>query len=284
MSNMLTRILVAFVGIPLMVFICLQGGWLFAGFVALLSVLGVREFYALSTTKAAQPQSLGGLLVAGLLPLVVHYDTTAILHLTMPLLIASVLLLMSIELWRRKPHPFVNLSVQFSAWVYVSLLLSTLVLVRDFDASNGALHFSGIGTHAAWQGYLLLCMFITVWSGDSAAYFAGLAWGKHKIFPRVSPKKSWEGSIAGFIASVFAFHLASHFLIPELPMMHGFMMGAVIGVVGPVGDFVESLLKRDAAIKDSSSLIPGHGGVLDRFDSILFAAPAMYGYLMVMSI
>ncbi len=280
MSNMLTRILVALVGIPLMVWICLEGGWIFSLLVALLCAQGLREFYALSISKAAQPQVPLGTVMAALVPLLVHLRAMpGGTDLLLPFALAGILILMTLELWRKKPHPFLNISVQLSGFLYVVLLLSSLVLVRDFSAESGLLLSSGMSLRSGWQGYLILCSFIGVWSGDSFAYFAGLAFGKHKIFPRVSPKKSWEGSIAGFFGSILAFHLASHFMLPELPMWHGFALGAVIGIVGPIGDFVESLMKRDAAIKDSGSLIPGHGGVLDRFDSLLFVAPIIYIYL-----
>ncbi len=283
MSNLASRVLVALVAIPLMVWITLEGSWPFAFLVALLSLLGVREFYALAATKAAQPQVLLGSIVAAAIPLCIHYDAHQTHALSLPLILVSVLLMMSIELWRQKPHPLINLAVQLSSFVYITLFLSCLVLLRDFDASSGQLYVSGLSAHSGWQGLLLLSTFITVWSGDSAAYFAGLAFGRHKIFPRVSPKKSWEGSIAGFLFSILAFHLSTHFLLPEFPVSHGYLLGALIGVVGPIGDFAESLLKRDAAIKDSSSLIPGHGGVLDRFDSILFVAPMMVVYLELMA-
>ena len=108
--------------------------------------------------------------------------------------------------------------------------------------------------------------------------------GKHKIFPRVSPKKSWEGTIAGVLISPLSMWLALQLFLPEFPQTHAVVLGAIIGVVGPVGDFAESLLKRDASIKDSSALIPGHGGVLDRFDSIMFVAPVVWLYLKVVMI
>ncbi len=282
MSNLLSRVLVAVVGIPLLVWLCLTGSWPFAIFAATVSALGAREFYNLSVTKAAHPQGLLGSIAAFALPLSVYNDHLLTRSYTPALLLCIMVAVMGLELWRRMPHPLINVSVTLGALAYCSLGVCSLVLVRNFhipDTSGLAL----LQFHSEWQGFLLLCTFITVWSGDSAAYFAGLAFGKHKIFPRVSPKKSWEGSIAGFIFSTVAMLAATHFLLPEFRVVDATVLGALIGIIGPIGDFSESLLKRDAAIKDSSALIPGHGGILDRFDSLLFVGPLVYCYLVFVS-
>jgi len=116
---------------------------------------------------------------------------------------------------------------------------------------------------------------------DSAAYFTGLAIGKHKLFPRVSPKKTWEGAIGGGIGAVLVVVALFHWLMPLVPTIHGIAVGIIIAVFGPIGDLAESWLKRDAVVKDSSHLIPGHGGLLDRFDSMLFVAPLVTVYLVL---
>jgi phosphatidate cytidylyltransferase len=125
----------------------------------------------------------------------------------------------------------------------------------------------------------VLAVFIAVWMCDSAAYFCGRAWGKHKLFPRVSPNKSWEGAAAGFLAAVGAFMAARSLALPYMTPGTAVVCGIIVGVFGQAGDLAESLLKRDAGVKDSSALIPGHGGVLDRFDSLLFVSPLVFVYL-----
>ncbi|MCW9094553.1 MAG: phosphatidate cytidylyltransferase, partial [Ignavibacteriaceae bacterium] len=107
----------------------------------------------------------------------------------------------------------------------------------------------------------------------------GTALGKHKLFPRVSPNKSWEGAIFGFIFSVLTMILAQLIALDFLSLFNVVVIGIIIGIVGPIGDLVESLLKRDSAVKDSSSFIPGHGGFFDRFDSLLFSVPVIWMYL-----
>jgi phosphatidate cytidylyltransferase len=126
---------------------------------------------------------------------------------------------------------------------------------------------------------LIIAIFASIWVCDSAAYFIGSAVGKHKLFPRVSPNKSWEGAIAGFIFAVITLIAAHTLLLDEISMVDAVIIGIIVGVFGQFGDLIESLVKRDAGVKDSSSIIPGHGGIFDRFDSILFSAPCIFLYI-----
>ncbi|MBI4446864.1 MAG: phosphatidate cytidylyltransferase [Acidobacteria bacterium] len=122
----------------------------------------------------------------------------------------------------------------------------------------------------------LLIVLVAVWSGDSAAYFVGKAWGRHKITPRISPKKSLEGYVAGLVgSSIGTLLFARAFLDAASPQLF-LALGLLLGLVGTLGDLFESILKRGADVKDTSNFIPGHGGVLDRLDSVLFALPAYY--------
>jgi len=128
-------------------------------------------------------------------------------------------------------------------------------------------------------GYLIISIFITIWICDSAAFFLGTAFGKHKLFPRVSPKKSWEGSIAGFIFALLTMIALKYIILYSFSFVDALITGIIIGSVGQIGDLVESLIKRDAGVKDSSNLIPGHGGIFDRFDSLMLSSPVIYLYL-----
>jgi phosphatidate cytidylyltransferase len=127
-----------------------------------------------------------------------------------------------------------------------------------------------------------MSIFFSVWLSDSAAYFIGKSIGKRKLYPRISPKKTWEGAIACFIAAVISFPLLIKLFLNDFPIIHTIIIGAIIGIFGQIGDLAESQLKRDAGIKDSSNIIPGHGGFLDRFDSILFIGPIIYLYLVLL--
>jgi phosphatidate cytidylyltransferase len=127
----------------------------------------------------------------------------------------------------------------------------------------------------------LLMVLSVVWAGDTFAYWVGKRWGKHKVTSQVSPHKSLEGYLAGLLFSVLAAMVCGHYFFPDWPTAYLVLIGAFLGLVGTVGDLFESMLKRGADIKDSSNLLPGHGGVLDRIDSLLFALPAYYTLLVL---
>ena len=166
-----------------------------------------------------------------------------------------------------------NIGTTIFAAAFVGLAMSYFIKLQQ-------LGYAGSGGHLG--GYAVLTVFIGVWTCDSLAYFVGSAIGKHKIFPRVSPNKSWEGSVSGLIGSFVALVLIVNAgWLPGLDLIDALMLGLITGVAGQIGDFAESLVKRDVGVKDSSNLLPGHGGAWDRLDSILFAAPLSYLYLVL---
>ena len=134
------------------------------------------------------------------------------------------------------------------------------------------------GEKIGMQWILLLLM--VIWAGDTFALLAGKSFGKHLLAPVLSPKKTFEGAAAGLLGGVGIAAAAQHLFLPDLPMLHVIIVSLLLGVFGQLGDLAESLLKRAAEIKDSSHLIPGHGGALDRMDSLLFAIPVLYFYLL----
>lgn len=152
---------------------------------------------------------------------------------------------------------------------YIPLLLGTLIALRQIDMTYGT--------------YYTIVVFLSIWLCDSAAFAFGKKWGKKKIFPRVSPKKSWIGSIAGFFSVLIFFHVLAYFHLPsaDFTFQDIIVFSIISGVFGQLGDFIESLFKRDAGVKDSSTFLLGHGGVLDRFDSLIIAAPLTYFYLLI---
>jgi phosphatidate cytidylyltransferase len=156
----------------------------------------------------------------------------------------------------------------FFVALYPGLLVGYVAALRLYEISALA------GTH------LLIVLFLLIWVNDAGAFFVGSAFGKHKLAPSISPNKTWEGSLGGFAASVVAGigvgMWSAHFTVLE-----GVLIGAVLGIVGPIGDLVESAFKRGAGVKDSGMFLPGHGGVLDRIDSIIVAAPVLYYYVVL---
>ncbi len=125
---------------------------------------------------------------------------------------------------------------------------------------------------------LLMLLFVCVFIGDTAAYYAGTRWGRRRLAPTLSPKKSWEGAVAGLAASLIGAWIAHAWFYQRLPLGHALALGLFLGVAAILGDLAESMLKRAAGVKDSSRLLPGHGGVLDRTDSLLFAGPLLHHY------
>jgi len=179
-----------------------------------------------------------------------------------------------VELFRNKPHPTLNLAATILGLFYVPFLLGFLIFIRNIP------DVSGFSNHLG--GKLIILVFLCIWVCDSAAYIAGSRLGKHKLFPRVSPNKSIEGTLFGFVFAVFTAWLSQITFLQDVALPHVLMIGVVCGSVGQLSDLVESMFKRDANVKDSSSLIPGHGGVLDRFDSQMLVAPVVFGYLQLM--
>jgi phosphatidate cytidylyltransferase len=308
MSNLARRVVVAVVGIPIIVMLCMVGGVAFFAFVALLSAVALYEFYVLAASKGARPQLVPGILVGFLLACAFIYRRASLfvveilnsrgIALPAPsstqflliLLLLSAVVILVVELYRDRGSAIVNLSATVFGWVYISMFFGALIGLREvFNPGDFpvARHFDVLGpsvpeevrnTIDSWGGLTLLSIFASIWVGDSTAYFAGRAFGRRLLFKRVSPNKTWEGAIAGFLGAVVAFTVARYIMLPYLSVFHAIVCGGIIGLFGQLGDLVESLLKRSAGVKDSSALIPGHGGVLDRFDSLLFVSPLLFLY------
>ena len=150
------------------------------------------------------------------------------------------------------------------ATLYVGMLGGSLIRLRN--------DFHDVGPK------LVFFLLLVVWLGDAGAYYTGRLFGKHKLSPLISPKKTVEGGIGGVTTSIIAAIVIHFTFLPQFPLLHAIIAGALLSVSGVIGDLAESLWKRSAAVKDSGSLIPGHGGFLDRFDSIFFTAPILYTY------
>ncbi len=127
----------------------------------------------------------------------------------------------------------------------------------------------------------LLFYLLVIWVGDSGAYYVGKTWGRHRMSPRISPNKTWEGLAGAVVATFLAAAALRTWFLPELPWIHTLVVAAILAATGPIGDLVESQFKRDTGVKDSSGLLPGHGGLLDRTDSLVYSAPPVLGYLLL---
>lgn len=176
-----------------------------------------------------------------------------------------------IELFRNKSSATLNIAATTWGFFYPTFFFSFHILIRELPKSVNIEYSAG----ARW----ILLMLVTIWVCDTAAYFLGSTIGKHKLFPRVSPNKTIEGAIAGFIFAIITAYIFHITYIKLLSLLDCLIIGAIVGVMSQIGDLIESLFKRDAGVKDTSGILPGHGGFLDRFDAPLFVAPLIYLYL-----
>lgn len=279
MSNLTSRVLVALIGIPALVGIILYGGIAFLGLIVLASSIGLWEFYRMAEQKGMFPNAVLGI-VAGATMQILFFTYSSELNsgsLSSNTIAFGALTLLSvtallIELFRGKQNAMLNIASTVGGVAYVALFFQCLLGIRVMPEI--------LGMSGDMGGYFILTVFIAIWLCDTAAYFAGRAFGRHKLFERVSPNKTWEGAIAGAIAAVGGCVAVAAWLLPELPVMHAVALGTIAGTIGQAGDLAESLLKRDAGVKDSSQILAGHGGVLDRFDSILMVSPIVYWYIL----
>ncbi len=278
------RVAVAVVGIPLTLAAIAVGGWVLATLIALAAALGTHEYYRLTEAKGARPFALPGIGLAAALPLiaVVHPTPGALAPLAAALAIALVLGTLAAAVWARGPEgqPLAAVSYTLFGALYVGGTLGFVPVLRAMGDPAGA---GGISLAAG--GYVLFPLVVT-WAGDSAAYFVGRAWGRRKLAPHASPNKTVEGALAGLAGAALAALAVTWALSlgvrPGDPWMGPALapaLGALVGAAGQVGDLAESVLKRDAGVKDSGTLLPGHGGALDRLDALFFAVPVFWALL-----
>jgi len=251
MSAFWSRILIAAAGIPLVLWLVYLGGWPMFGLAAVGALIALHELYWM--TRTLRPVVLAGYLgaLAALLGASLGGADWALAGLMSTLLLTFVI---------KGGLSTVSVSVTVLGVTWIGLGLAHALLLRDIDE------------HGVLAVYTVL---LAVWAGDAAAYFVGRLVGRHKLAPTVSPGKSWEGLIAGTVATVAVTFIAVYdqsFLTIE----ESLVLGVVIAIVAPLGDLFESALKRDADVKDSGRLLGGHGGVLDRIDALLFAWVAAY--------
>lgn len=249
----------AFVVPPLILLIVLGPSFTLSLMVLAATFLGLAEFYQLALPGARKIERYVGIGLGVLLSALLAFGSVWIT----PLLLVLVLLVFSVLFMGTSEDltmSITRIGISLFGTLYVSFLLSHVSLIRNLQ--NGK----------AWALFLI----VTVWAGDIFAFSGGTLFGKHKLYPKVSPKKSYEGLIGGILGSVIVALGFSALFLPRLAPGPCVLLAFGIGLLGQVGDFTESMLKRSARVKDSGDLIPGHGGMLDRIDSFLFSSPFLY--------
>ncbi|AWI03994.1 phosphatidate cytidylyltransferase [Clostridium drakei] len=247
---------------PFLIFLFLGGVYLkFA--VMLLSLLGMYEFY-----KVVEEKNINAISLIGYLLCIVYYISLNVeinLKFTFFTIIITVFILMCIPVLNLK-YNFIDVSITIFAFLYIAVFFSFIVLVDN----------------KPYGKYLVWIIFLASWLCDTFAYYTGKAFGKTKLCPKVSPKKTVEGSLGGILGSTICcgiFGLVLNLKGINIPAYNFFIIGALCGSICQLGDLTASSIKRYVGVKDYSNLIPGHGGILDRFDSILFSSVVVYYYL-----
>jgi phosphatidate cytidylyltransferase len=236
------------------------------------------EYFRLIAATGAEPQRNAGILTAILIYLISFFVAAGMLDsLSYLLVMAAFMLIIILELYRKKDKPFDSLAHTIFGIIFISLPYSLFpFLAFGFNGLSALLpgmfpHFSpGI-----MLGFLLLS-----WSFDIAAYLFGSYLGKHKLFKRISPEKSWEGFFSGLLVALLVAWPVSLW-ITEPGLVSWMIIALLISLAGTAGDLVESMLKRSAGVKDSGTILPGHGGILDRFDSLILSLPLVYLFLIL---
>lgn len=259
----LKRWITGLVAAPFLIYFISTGGVLFAGLIGVVCILAFAEYFRITFNPKGKTVSVILLALSYLaIPGIIAAAYLKWVDLIPGILVLYLILSGLFSLTQFKSDPFVleNLSKQVQGMVYIPGLLCFLVLIRN--SADGA----------TWIFLLLLVIF----AGDTGAFYAGSYLGKHKLCPSVSPGKTIEGSIGGILANIVVGSIIKGFFLPELPWGVSIIFFVIIGAVGQIGDLFESQLKRVSGIKDSGSILPGHGGILDRIDALMFAAPVVY--------
>ncbi len=267
MSNLLVRLATAVVMIPILLGLIFYGppwGWL--AFVSLASGVGAYEMFGMTHPGDTVARGAG-------IVLTIAVTVGLWFGLTRPTLLITLLFVVPLcslllTLWRLGDIPSVALRVAGGAFgpLWVGVGLGACALLKVVGKDDGG-------------GYVVLSLGLA-WIGDTGGYFAGRAFGKHKLYERVSPKKTVEGAIGGVMSTIAFAVVMSVFFIPSLPVRDAVILGAVGAVLGICGDLGESLLKRSVGVKDSGGIVPGHGGILDRIDALLLTGPVTLLYLL----
>jgi phosphatidate cytidylyltransferase len=227
--------------------------------VLLATLLGLREFYILTLPHSKGVERWAGTGLALILSVIIAYGDPRI---PLPFIVFLLLFLSLLFMMTSKDlsSSISNMGMMLFGIFYIGFLLSHVSLIRN--RANG--------------NWWVLFLIVTVWAGDISAFLSGTLLGRHKLYPRISPKKTYEGLGGGIVGSIIVALAFASFFIPQLEIGFCIFLAVALGVLGQLGDFTESMLKRSAQVKDSGSLIPGHGGMLDRLDSFLFSAPFLH--------
>ncbi|MBF9239036.1 phosphatidate cytidylyltransferase [Hymenobacter sp. BT683] len=269
-SNLRLRVIYASIGAAMLLGSVWYSAWTFALFFAAVQTKMLLEFYRMMRADGFKPAKWIGvgtslITTAGLVFMVAANEegtlgTVPAVAIALFLCLPVFLLLRAIVLWPTHNKPFSDLAATLAGLFYVSFPMILLGVIANF--------------HSAYDYRRVFALLFLVWASDIGAYAAGKTFGKHKLAPSISPGKTWEGWAGGFLLTL-AVGWALKFMLPDVPLEHRLVAAGVVAIFGPLGDLAESMLKRSVGVKDSGSIMPGHGGLLDRFDAFLLVLPVL---------
>ena len=287
MSDKLKNFIVRTLSGAVLLLVILGAMWVgYYGYLTLLlliTIVGVWEFYSLSRAKEYNPQRGLGIILSLFIYLVgallglsfVNGSSNDLLVLSIIFALCGVVLLvcviLSAEVFRNRALPIANVATTLAGAFYVALPIAMMAVVPLL-----------LVDHCEWKALYFLFYLFLVWGNDVFAYLAGVTMGRHKMCERLSPKKSWEGFVGGVLGSLAVGALGAYVLDESYVVWMG--LALIVSLSSVVGDLVESMFKRDAGVKDSGNIMPGHGGILDRFDAFILSAPFAFIYLLIVNI
>jgi phosphatidate cytidylyltransferase len=263
-GGLLQRVITALVAVPILLWIILAGpDWSWLLVVLFGTAVGLWEFNAMTVTKADTPIAVMGVALGTLLVPTIYYAPNGTLAMAGLVAVVLALMLTALFAFSTVERAAPALTAALAGVLYIAVFLALLALLRREPAAE--------------QGrYWVLMVLAVVWAGDTGAYAAGRLFGRHKLAPRVSPGKTWEGAAGGVVASVAAGFIVVAVTPLALPPLAVVLLALPAAVLAQLGDLCESLVKRSCGVKDSGAILYGHGGILDRIDGLLFAAPYFY--------
>jgi phosphatidate cytidylyltransferase len=273
-NNLITRTLTGIIFVAAIIGSMIWHPLAFGILFFMVMLMGMEELYRMAGKDAVSVPKRSVLFISSLIYMILMLLANRLIPVSwfasIPVLLLAFFIL---ELFRKAGDPVKNVSYSILSVVYVTIPFASLNFFFNPD-------FQGLGSSTY---FLLLGYFLLLWSHDIFAYLTGLVFGRHKLFKRVSPNKTWEGSLGGVIFSLLMAWGLSYF-IWYLNILEWMGMALIIAVFGTLGDLSESMLKRKYDVKDSGTILPGHGGILDRFDAMMFSAPAVLCYLVILQL
>jgi phosphatidate cytidylyltransferase len=275
-GSLAQRVLSAVLLLPLLIVLVWWSVWSVAATVALATVVGLIELYGAFRQGGYTPRTWVGIGSALAIVAAIGFQSMVAFDLLLPVVTCVIVVSLLAELtYAQQSGSLPSWGLTLAGAFYLAWLLSHFILLRALNTP--ALHdtiFTQIGMQpgVAW----IYCVCAITWLQDTSAFFVGRSFGRHKLAPILSPKKTWEGAVGGMIGAVLTGIACVLLLGLPISLLQGALLGLVGGVAGPLGDLSESLIKRQVGLKDAGNLIPGHGGILDRADSLLFTVPILY--------